>query len=360
MIDMDLVSVLIEYSEWLLVLLGGGAGVYGWQALRRIRRRTKKWEDKQEDPYVASPIIPEAVVKPTPTKKKTSFSSAIQSWIPLLNEKSKDKEKWEEVLILSDMGPRLTDELVEGLAKSDREPADYLKTTLKELIRPAEADSEPWKTRKPWVLFVVGVNGVGKTTSLVKLSRFFKSEGKSIGVVGADTFRKAAIEQLGRGCESVGADFFTHKRDGQISEGADPSAVIFDGLKHFADRDIILVDTSGRLHHKTNLMEELKKMKRVADKSMPGAPHESWLIVDATLGQNAVDQAKAFHEAIGLCGLVLTKMDGVSRGGTIFQLFQSLKLPIRFLGVGEKPEDLQKFSSDNFVDDLFDRKASYS
>ena len=290
--------------------------------------------------------------------KKLNLRKAISSWIPLLNSKSKDTSAWEALLIGSDLGPRLTQQILQGLEKTEVEPKIYLKEVLSNWILGAEAQGEPWKMAKPWVVFMVGVNGVGKTTTLSKLGHFFKKSGLDVGVVAADTFRKAAIEQLERGCQKAGVDFFSVAGAGDESEGADPSAVIFDGLKKFASKDIILVDTSGRLHTKKNLMEELKKMKRVAEKSIPGSPHAVWMIIDSTLGQNAVAQGRAFHEALGLTGLILTKIDGLSRGGTVFQLFQELRVPIWFLGVGEGIEDLISFKPSNFIEELFDQEAA--
>lgn len=329
--------------------------------------RKKSVEPKKELPEETSALTQElpqpkqadATAEPAPVKEKKKVSSrALASWIPLLKEKTKDRDRWEEVLIMSDMGPRLADELLDDLEKSDEDPESFFKLSLKDLLRPAADKSEPWNKHKPWVLFVVGVNGVGKTTTLVKLGVYFQQMGKSVGVIGADTFRKAAIEQLEIGCSKHSLSFFSQKAGEGQSEGADPSSVIFDGLKKFQDQDVVLVDTSGRLQNKKNLMEELKKMKRVADKSSEGAPHDIWLVLDATLGQNATQQAEVFHEAVPLTGLVLTKMDGLSKGGSIFQLYQKLKLPIRFVGSGEAATDIQPFDPDSFVDELFDLRAS--
>lgn len=295
---------------------------------------------------------------PSTPKSKSVWGGLLKSWSGLLSSSSKDQKAWEEVLISSDMGPKLANELISKLQKSEKAPAEFFKEELYELIKDAEAPQAAWESKKPWVVFIIGVNGAGKTTSIVKLARHLLQQSKSVGVVGADTFRKAAIEQLERGVLGVGADFFSIKSSNDESEGADPSAVIFDGLSKFKEKDTIIVDTSGRLQTKKNLMEELKKMKRVAQKVMPEAPHDVWLVIDSTLGQNSVSQGRAFHEALGVTGLVLTKLDGLSRGGTIFQLFQELKTPIRFLGVGERPEELLSFKSRTFVEDLFDQKAS--
>lgn len=294
-----------------------------------------------------------------PSLPAPRFRQAISSWLPLLKDESKDSQKWEEVLIRSDMGPRLTRDLVSKLQKVEEQPQQFFRRELKELLRPATTSTKRWESHRPWVLFVVGVNGAGKTTTLVKLGAYFKRQGKSLGVVAADTFRKAAVEQLQRACEKNDLECFSIRRP-DSSEGADPASVVFDGLKKFKDRDLILVDTSGRLHNQKNLMAELEKMKRVADKSLTGAPHDIWLVLDATLGQNAVQQAESFHASMGVTGLIVTKLDGLSRGGAIFQMAQSLQLPVFFVGVGEKIEDLEPFQPDEFVDELFDQGSSES
>lgn len=343
-----------------------------------LYRRTRRWRQLQQKTQLAEKkksievaavasqseadkIVPQESQAPADKSssldsapRKSGFGKAIASWIPLLKEKTKDRDRWEEVLIGSDMGPKLVDRLLDDLQSSEQDPEDFFKLKLKTLLRPAKAESKQWTSKKPWVLYVVGVNGVGKTTSLVKLGRFMKEKGLSVGVVGADTFRKAAIEQLERQCDSNSLSFFTQRLEGAKVEGADPSSVIFDGLQHFKNQDVILVDTSGRLHNKKNLMEELRKMKRVGAKVIPDAPHDVWLVLDATLGQNALSQAEMFHEAVTLTGLILTKMDGLSRGGIIFQIFQKIQCPIWFMGVGESSSDLEVFDPENFVDSLFE------
>jgi fused signal recognition particle receptor len=256
------------------------------------------------------------------------------------------------------MGPTLAADLLKEI-DSEENPELYLKERLHSLIAGAQRDDAPWKEKKPWVVFIVGVNGVGKTTTIVKLANYFQKLGLQTGVIGADTFRKAAVEQLERGCEKIQAPFFT-LQGAQGSEGADPSAVVFDGLKKFQSSDVILVDTSGRLHNKKNLMEELVKMKRVANKSLEGSPHDIWMVIDATLGQNAVQQGRSFNEILGLTGLIITKMDGLSRGGTLFQVFHELKTPIRFIGFGEKVDDLEIFEAKKFVEELFDLEGPNS
>lgn len=266
----------------------------------------------------------------------------------------------EKLLIQADFGPALTKKILGQISEGPTEKVESrLRDLLAGILTQSELERDPWKEKKPWVIFVVGVNGVGKTTTIAKLTHYLTRAGLKVGVLGADTFRKAAQEQVQLGVEKSGADFFTlYGKDG--SEGADPAAVVFDGLKKFSNKDAILVDTSGRLHTKVNLMEELKKMKRVAEKAMPGAPHDIWMIIDSTLGQNSVGQVKAFHEAIGLTGVILTKLDGLSRGGTIFQLYQELQLPICFVGLGEGLNDLVPFNSAKFIEELFDHGATSS
>ncbi len=322
------------------------------------RKQNRSDSSRQSlEPSVENQSVVISTNLPQPAKKISRFQKAVESWIPLLKGGSRDTALWERTLIESDFGPKLSKSIVENLQSSDAPLELTLKTKLLEMISGGVLKNEPWREKKPWVLFLVGVNGVGKTTTLVKLAKYLKGRSLDVGVVGADTFRKAAQEQLDRGCQRVGVDFFTVYGT-ETSEGADPAAVVFDGLKKWASKDIILVDTSGRLHTKVNLMDELKKMKRVADKSLPGSPHDLWMIVDSTLGQNSVNQVRSFHEALGLTGLVLTKLDGLSRGGTIFQLFQELRLPLCFLGMGEGPEDLIPFNPQSFVEELFDQESA--
>jgi fused signal recognition particle receptor len=287
------------------------------------------------------------------------FSQAIASWLPLLKEENKSPERWEEVLIRSDMGPRLSSDLIQKLQSTDESPEHFFRRELKVILESAQAEGKPWERHQPWVVFVVGVNGAGKTTTLVKMGAYFQRMGKSVGVIAADTFRKAAVEQLERACETNRLESFSIKKE-ESSEGADPASVVFDGLKKFQSKEIILVDTSGRLHNKQNLMDELAKMKRVAFKAIEGAPQDIWLVIDATLGQNAVQQAESFHQTMGLSGLIITKLDGLSRGGAIFQMAQKLKLPVWFIGTGEKVEDLERFDPHQFVDELFDQRDAKS
>jgi fused signal recognition particle receptor len=220
--------------------------------------------------------------------------------------------------------------------------ADLLKGTHdKPLTRPP--------TGSPWVILIVGVNGVGKTTTIGKLAGHFKAEGLSCLLVAADTFRAAAAEQLGVWGQRIGVDVIRHQ------SGADPAAVAFDGIKAGIARksDVILIDTAGRLHAKTDLMAELGKINRILSRDLPGAPHETWLVIDATTGQNAVQQVKAFKEVVDLSGLVVTKLDGTAKGGVIVGITQQFKIPVRYIGIGEKQDDLKAFSPDEFAESLF-------
>jgi fused signal recognition particle receptor len=202
---------------------------------------------------------------------------------------------------------------------------------------------------KPFVIMVVGVNGVGKTTTIGKLAAHLKNSDRKVMLVAADTFRAAAIEQLQIWSERAGTDFIKHKPD------SDPSAVVYDAMQAAKSRgtDLVVVDTAGRLHTKTNLMEELKKVKRIMSREMEGAPHEILLVVDATTGQNAINQARTFDEALGVTGIILTKLDGTAKGGVIVGIAHELKLPVRFIGIGEGVHDLREFDADLFLEAVF-------
>ena len=204
---------------------------------------------------------------------------------------------------------------------------------------------------RPWVILVVGVNGVGKTTSIAKLAWRFKQEGKEVILVAADTFRAAAVEQLQKWGERMGVPVVSQR------PGADPSAVAFDGIETAISRgaDVVIVDTAGRLHTQVNLMKELQKIKRVIGKKMQGAPHETLLVLDATTGQNAISQAKTFCEATDVTGIVLTKLDGTAKGGIVASIAHEMNIPVRYIGIGEQMEDLRPFDPDQFVEALFER-----
>lgn len=269
-----------------------------------------------------------------------------------------EKEAWlseaEAILLGSDVGVTVTGKLVEQLRAElrDASSAEELKAILQRAIRDvlaAQVSGPAGDRPKPWVILVVGVNGVGKTTTIGKLAYRYADGGKKVLLVAADTFRAAAIEQLTIWAERVGADIVKHQH------GADPAAVAFDGLKAAQARgaDVVILDTAGRLHVKGNLMEELKKVARTLDRQVPGAPHEVLLVVDATTGQNALAQARVFNEAVRVDGVVLTKLDGTARGGVALAIRSELGVPIRWVGLGERPEDLAPFDADEFVAGLF-------
>jgi len=224
-----------------------------------------------------------------------------------------------------------------------------LKTEILSLIKNAHYPAEKKEQPVPNIIMVVGVNGVGKTTTIGKLAARFKQEGRKVLIVAADTFRAAAGEQLTIWAEKSGAQIVKHR------DGADPASVAYDGVEAAIARgtDVVLVDTAGRLHTKVNLMEELKKIRRTIAKKLPGAPHEILMILDATTGQNALTQAKLFHEAMGLTSIALTKLDGTAKGGIVIAICDELNIPLEYIGVGEKIDDLQEFDPDQFVEALF-------
>ncbi len=260
-------------------------------------------------------------------------------------------EQLEEILITADVGVQTTMTLMEKVSRAKVEDADGLKAVLKKeilsLMKPAS--DTPKLLSKPHVIMIVGVNGVGKTTTIGKLAAKFSSEGKKVLIAAADTFRAAAIEQISIWAERAGVDIVRHK------DNADPAAVAFDGVESAVARkkDIVIVDTAGRLHTRVNLMEEVKKIKRAITKKIPDAPHDVWLVLDATTGQNAVSQAKQFNEDLGVTGLILTKLDGTAKGGVVISITNSLNIPLKYIGVGEGIDDLQSFDAAQFVQALF-------
>lgn len=267
-------------------------------------------------------------------------------------------EELEETLIQADVGIDTALELVENLRAEVKKrkigSPEELPAVLKELIQNAlgiEAGGIEISAEQPFVIMVVGVNGVGKTTTIGKLANFYKEQGKSVIMGAADTFRAAAIDQLEIWGNRVGVPVIKH------SEGSDPAAVAFDSLQAAKARnaDVLIIDTAGRLHTKSNLMDELKKVRRVIGRELPGAPHEVLLVVDATTGQNAISQAKLFKEAVDVTGLALTKLDGTAKGGVVVAVKQSLGIPIKMIGVGEGIDDLRPFSAKEFADALFAR-----
>jgi fused signal recognition particle receptor len=261
-------------------------------------------------------------------------------------------EELEELLITSDIGVQTTIELIERISKAKVKDVSQLKSVLKkEILSIIESDPDVSEAAgdTPHVVLVVGVNGVGKTTTIGKIAASAGASGKKVLIAAADTFRAAAVEQLEIWADRANAEFVKHK------ENADPAAVAFDAVAAASARgcDLVLIDTAGRLHTKVNLMEELKKIKRTVAKQLEGAPHETLLVLDATTGQNALSQAKLFNEAIGISGLVLTKLDGTAKGGIVIGISSSLKVPLQYIGIGEQIEDLRPFDAKQFIDALF-------
>ncbi len=265
-------------------------------------------------------------------------------------------EELEEVLIMADVGPKAAASIVSALREKVKKggvpDSVSLKKALKEEIRKALQDGGGIKIlgEKPFVILAVGVNGAGKTTTIGKLARRFTDEGLKVILAAGDTFRAAAIEQLEIWAQRADAQIIKHK------SGADPAAVAFDAIAsaRAKNADVIIIDTAGRLHTKVNLMEELKKIKRVIHKEMPIAPQEVLLVVDATSGQNAIQQAKMFGAAVGITGIALTKLDGTAKGGIIIAIRKELGIPIKLIGVGEGVEDLRDFNAGEFVEALFE------
>lgn len=261
-------------------------------------------------------------------------------------------ESIEEALISADIGIETTIALTERIEKnsasidSQESLRDFLKNEIRTFLD--IPDSEVGMS-KPHVIMVVGVNGVGKTTTIGKLASMYNHQGKKVLLGAADTFRAAACEQLAVWADRANAQIVKHR------DKADPAAVAFDSVSAALSRDIdvVIIDTAGRLHTRVNLMEELKKIKKSIGKKLPGAPHETLLVLDATTGQNALAQAKLFHESIGISGIILTKLDGTAKGGIVIGIAKELELPIKYIGVGEGIDDLQPFDPDAFVEALF-------
>lgn len=265
-------------------------------------------------------------------------------------------EELEEMLIISDIGVITTGIIIENIKqkvklKNIQDP-NQIKTLLKDEIKDllSDNDSDLHLDTKPSVILVIGVNGAGKTTSIGKIANQFKNSGKTVQLAAADTFRAAAIDQLDVWGKRVGIDVIKH------SEGSDPSAVIFDAINSAKAKntDILICDTAGRLHNKVNLMNELSKINKIIDRELPNSSKEVLLVVDATTGQNAATQAKAFSETTNLTGIILTKLDGTAKGGIILKIKSELNIPVKYIGIGEGIEDLQKFNSNDFVEALFE------
>ena len=299
-------------------------------------------------------------------KLKESLSKTHQGFVEKIDQllsgkKSIDQDLLDELeglLFSADLGVKTSSQLIEGvqrgLKKGELQEPERVKDFIRqEILRILQMGEKPlsidFSQTKPFLFMVVGVNGVGKTTTIAKIAHQYSSQGKKVLIGAADTFRAAAVEQLEVWATRVKADLIKH------SKGSDPSAVAFDSVHAAKARnvDLVFIDTAGRLHTKVNLMEELKKIKRIIAREYPGAPHEILLVLDATTGQNAISQAKLFHEAIGVTGIALAKLDGTAKGGIIIGITDELKLPIRYIGVGEGMDDLREFNASEFVQALF-------
>ena len=265
-------------------------------------------------------------------------------------------EELEELLISADMGVNTTEEILDELREFVKEnnikDADEVKKALIDIMKNLIGDHEPLNmSTKPSVILIVGVNGVGKTTSIGKIAKELKSQKKKVVVAAADTFRAAAAEQLSVWCERAGVDIIKQ------AAGADPASVVFDAIGAVKSRnaDVLIIDTAGRLHNKKNLMDELAKIDRVIGRELPDSAKETLLVLDATTGQNAVIQAKEFKEASKITGLILTKLDGTAKGGIVISIRKELGMPVKFIGVGEKIDDMKPFNSSEFAKALFEK-----
>ena len=264
-------------------------------------------------------------------------------------------DELEETLITSDVGMTTTEKLIAGLRKGVRRaeinsPADvkiFLSNQIREILTEEEGTST--NVTPPHVILMIGVNGAGKTTTIGKLASYYKAQGKSVMMAAADTFRAGAIDQLEIWAQRTGSAFIKH------SERSNPSSVALDAARSAVAQniDVLLVDTAGRLQNKFNLMEELKKINRILGKGIPGAPHEVLLVLDATTGQNALRQAELFSQSAGITGIVLTKLDGTAKGGMIIGIKEQLNIPVKWIGVGERLDDLRPFNAKEFADALF-------
>ena len=264
-------------------------------------------------------------------------------------------EELEELLITADVGVGATEEILDRLREQIKDgrlkEKDDVTEALREILADMIGEGKPLVLdTKPSVILVIGVNGAGKTTSIGKIINILKKQGKKVVVAAADTFRAAAIDQLAVWCERSGVELVRQ------NEGSDPAAVVFDAANYAKthDADVLVIDTAGRLHNKKNLMNELEKINRVIDRELPGVCRENLLVLDATTGQNAILQAKEFKNAAEITGLVLNKLDGTAKGGIVISIKQELNIPVKFIGVGEKIDDMERFDADEFVKALFE------
>ena len=297
-------------------------------------------------------------IKQAVRQTQENFTEKVQDLVVGRKEIDPDMlDELEAIMIGADIGVTTTEEILDSIRdqvtrKTLEDPGQLrsaIKAELRKILSINDTAPKEIADSGPFVILMVGVNGVGKTTTIGKLANRFRSEGKSVMLCAADTFRAAAIEQLEVWSTRSNVPLIKQK------PGADPSAVLYDGLQSAKAKkiDVVIVDTAGRLHTKHNLMSELEKMTRIAKREVAGAPHEVLLVLDATTGQNGLTQAKEFTRSAGVTGLVLTKLDGTAKGGVVTAIARELKIPIRFVGVGEKIDDLVEFSAEDFVESLF-------
>ncbi len=294
-------------------------------------------------------------LKESLTKTRKSFVEKVESILTGRKIDEAALEELEEILIMSDVGTKAASEIMtvirEKARKGEAKDVDSVRDLLKREMTGMLGEPHPLAIfgNKPFVILAVGVNGAGKTTTIGKLASRFRTQGLSVLLAAGDTFRAAGIEQLEIWSQRADTQFVKHQK------GSDPAAVAFDAVVAAQRRniDVVIIDTAGRLHTKSNLMEELKKVRRSIDKAMPGAPQEILLVVDATTGQNAIRQAELFNEAVGITGIALTKLDGTAKGGIIFAVKKELGIPVRLIGIGEGIDDLRDFEPKEFVEALF-------
>jgi len=293
------------------------------------------------------------------TKSRESWAQKIGAVFQNKRWDEQSLDLMEENLLAADLGVKATEKLMDALRKQtpagseDRaqEMSSRLQAAMVRMLQGSAIAPRPAPlSTRPWVVLFLGVNGVGKTTTIGKLAAQYCAAGKKVLLVAADTFRAAAVEQLDAWAQRVGVGVVKHR------PGADPSAVVYDGIQAAKNRgiDVLLIDTAGRLHTKVHLIEELKKIRRVIAKEQPDAPHETLLVLDATTGQNGLQQARVFKEAADISGIVLTKLDGTAKGGVIVSIQEELGVPVKYIGVGEEVEDLQSFDPTQFVQALFE------
>lgn len=292
------------------------------------------------------------------SKTRSQFSSGLSSVFSNRNLDEDSIEELEDILLTSDVGIDATTKITQRLSQSklekDQTAEQLFKQTLADILEPCVAPLSIPKQDQPFVILMIGINGAGKTTTIGKLAQKFQSQGLSVMLAAGDTFRAAAVEQLQTWGERLDVPVISQ------GSGADSASVIFDALQsaHSKNVDVLIADTAGRLHTQGNLMDELAKIKRVMSKIDDNAPHETMLVLDSGTGQNALSQAQEFHKSIGINGITLTKLDGTAKGGIVFSLAEKMKLPIRFIGVGETSDDLRQFDADEFVNALLEHDTA--